>query len=113
MGILPRLRQTVQPAAGGKRLGFIDGFICVIFNPKIHSMIAVMFAQFLAPDANLSSQVGQLSVAFVVLGLFCHFPWIYGGKVILGRFESPRALRIQAAVFGTSMLLVALYVVLN
>ncbi|CUJ20111.1 Homoserine/homoserine lactone efflux protein [Achromobacter xylosoxidans] len=109
-------RASAKPAnqaAGGKRLGFIDGFICVIFNPKIHSMIAVMFAQFLAPNANLSSQVGQLSAAFVVLGLFCHFPWIYGGKVILGRFESPRALRIQAAVFGTSMLLVALYVVLN
>ncbi|MBB1219713.1 LysE family translocator, partial [Klebsiella pneumoniae] len=33
--------------------------------------------------------------------------------VILGRFNSPRALRIQAMVFGSAMLLVALYVVLN
>lgn len=109
-------RASARPAnqaADTRPLGFGDGFICVILNPKIHSMIAVMFAQFLAPDVSLSLQVGQLSAAFVILGLFCHFPWIYGGKVILGRFNSPRALRIQAAAFGTAMLLVALYVVKN
>ncbi|WP_232786514.1 LysE family translocator [Achromobacter sp. DH1f] len=109
-------RASVKPADHAepdKRLRFADGFICVILNPKIHSMIVVMFAQFLTPDVSLPLQVGQLSAAFAVLGLLCHFPWIYGGKVILGRFNSPRAVRIQAAIFGTSMLLVALYVVLN
>jgi threonine/homoserine/homoserine lactone efflux protein len=96
-----------------KAMGFRDGFICVALNPKIHSMIVVMFAQFLTPGASLASQVTQLSTAFVMLGVFCHFPWIYGGQVILGRFNTPRALRIQAAVFGASMLAVAAYVVLS
>ena len=96
-----------------KAMGFRDGFICVALNPKIHSMIVVMFAQFLTPGASLSAQVTQLSAAFVVLGLFCHFPWIYGGQVILGRFNTPRAVRIQAAIFGASMLAVAAYVVLT
>lgn len=105
--------KPANPAAVAKHLGFADGFICVILNPKIHSMIVVMFAQFRAPGVSLSLQVGQLSAAFVMLGLFCHFPWIYGGRVILGRFNSPRAVRIQAAIFGTSILLVAWYVVLN
>ncbi|KAG0751621.1 hypothetical protein G6F22_022098 [Rhizopus arrhizus] len=72
-----------------------------------------MFAQFLTPDASLATQVTQLSAAFVVLGLFCHFPWIYGGQVILGRFNTPRAVRIQAAGFGVSMLAVAACVVLS
>ena len=109
-------RASAKPAshvANNRPLGFVDGFICVILNPKIHSMIVVMFAQFLTPGVSLSLQVGQLSAAFVILGLLCHLPWIYGGKVILGRFNSPRALRIQAAVFGGAMLLVALYVALN
>lgn len=99
--------------AGGRRLGLLDGFVCVILNPKIHSMIIVMFAQFLVPQAGLASQVAQLSTAFVILGLFCHFPWIYGGQIVLGRFTSPRALRIQALVFGSSMLVVAAYVLLS
>lgn len=76
-------------------------------------MIIVMYAQFLMPGASLSSQVAQLSAAFVILGLLCHFPWIYGGQVILGRFNTPRAVRIQAAIFGTSMLAAAAYVVLS
>lgn len=101
---------TTRPQKG---MGFRDGFICVALNPKIHSMIVVMFAQFLTPGASLASQVTQLSAAFVVLRLFCHFPWIYGGLVILGRFNTPHAVRIQAAVFGASMLAVAAYVVLS
>lgn len=109
-------RASMAPASATRlrqAMGFRDGFICVALNPKIHSMIMVMFAQFLTPGASLSVQVAQLSAAFVVLGLFCHFPWIYGGQVILGRFTSPRAMRIQAAVFGISMLAVAAYVVLS
>ena len=66
-----------------------------------------------AAGASLSAQGAQLSAAFVILGLFCHFPWIYGGQVILGRFNTPRAARAQAAVFGTSMLAVAAYIVLS
>ena len=108
-------RASAAPAGrqdGGKRLGAVDGFVCVVLNPKIHSMIIVMFAQFLTPGAGLAGQVAQLSAAFVVLGLFCHFPWIYGGQVVLGRYTSPRALRIQALVFGSAMLAVAAYLVL-
>ncbi len=99
--------QAVRP------LRFRDGFLSVVLNPKIHSMIIVMFAQFLTPGASLASQASQLSVAFVILGVLCHFPWIYGGQVILGRFNSVRAMRIQAVVFGTAMLAVAAYVALS
>lgn len=105
--------RSTEDRAAIRPLGFREGLVCVLLNPKIHSMIAVMFAQFLAPEANLSWQIAQLSVAFVLLGIPCHFPWIYGGKVILGRFNSPRAVRIQAAVFGISMLAVAIYVMLG
>ncbi|MCP3098014.1 hypothetical protein LZ198_03885 [Myxococcus sp. K15C18031901] len=45
--------------------------------------------------------------------MVCHFPWIYGGKLTLGRFHSERALRIQGRVFGACMLAVALWVVLS
>jgi threonine/homoserine/homoserine lactone efflux protein len=109
-------RASAAPAgqqSGGKRLGLLDGFVCVVLNPKIHSMIIVMFAQFLVPETGLAGQVAQLSAAFVILGLFCHFPWIYGGQVVLGRFTSARALRIQALVFGSAMLAVAAYVIVS
>ncbi|MEW6342521.1 MAG: LysE family translocator [Paraburkholderia sp.] len=109
------LRSSAKPAASGERvmkqLTFVDGFVAVLLNPKIHSMILVMFSQFLDPAKPIAMQVLQLTGGFLLVGLACHFPWIYGGKVILGRFTSERAVRIQGWVFGACMLLVAAYVV--
>jgi threonine/homoserine/homoserine lactone efflux protein len=92
------------------RLTFTDGLVSVALNPKIHSMILVMFSQFLDPSKSPSVQVVQFTVAFLLVCVGCHFPWIYGGKVILGRFSSERAVRIQGRVFGVCMLLVAAYI---
>ncbi|MGY6272210.1 LysE family translocator [Achromobacter denitrificans] len=112
-GFFRALSTTGGQQGGGKRLGLLDGFVCVALNPKIHSMIIVMYAQFLTPGVGLAGQVVQLSAAFVLLGLVCHFPWIYGGQVVLGRYTSPRAQRVQALVFGSAMLAVAAYVLLS
>jgi Putative threonine efflux protein len=82
----------------------------VILNPKIHSMILVMFSQFLDPAHALPTQVVQFAVAFLLVCVACHFPWIVGGRVILRRFRSAYAMRIQGRVFGLCMILVAAYV---
>jgi len=94
-------------------LGFGAGFFCVMVNPKIHSMIVVMFAQFLRPGADMATQVALLTVAFLVVCVACHFPWIWGGKVVLQRFRSPHALQVQGWIFGACMLAVAAYVALT
>lgn len=95
------------------RFGFSAGFFCVAVNPKIHSMIVVMFAQFLRPGPGMAMQVALLTAAFLIVCVACHFPWIAGGKVVLQRFRSPRALRIQGWIFGLCMLAVAVYVALT
>ncbi|MEQ5842750.1 LysE family translocator [Paraburkholderia acidicola] len=107
-------RATVKSDDGddtdSSRLQTRDGFLSVMLNPKIHSMILVMFSQFLDPAKPLPMQVGQFTVAFFFVCIACHFPWIYGGQLILRRFKSARALQIQGWVFGVSMILVAGYV---
>lgn len=106
-------RSSATPAGGGEResgrLGVGDGFLSVILNPKIHSMILVMFSQFLDPAKSIPPQVAWLTAAFLVVCIAGHFPWIYGGQLVLRRFRSARALRIQGRVFGICMLLVAAY----
>lgn len=103
--------RSVNDSIKADEYGFQEGFLCVMVNPKIHSMIIVMFAQFLISKASFIAQVIELTAAFMMLGVLCHFPWIYGGRAILGRFNSPMALRVQAAVFGTAMAGVAVYTV--
>ncbi|WP_332686881.1 LysE family translocator [Bosea sp. (in: a-proteobacteria)] len=101
--------QTAAPTG----LRFSDGFLAVALNPKIHSTIAVMFSQFLDPGRSSGSQVTQFTLAFLAVGILCHFPWVYGGQVILGRFRSARATRIQGWCFGICMLLVAAWLALS
>ena len=93
-------------------LSFVDGFIALSLNVKVHSMILVMFSQFLSPSLPLSSQVWQMTAVFLVVGLTCHFFWIYGGQLLFSRLKTPRAMRIQGYVFGLCMLVVAVSMVL-
>lgn len=105
---------TAEPeAANPAKLSFADGFLAVTLNPKIHSTIAVMFSQFLDPAGSTTAQVWQFTLAFLLIGIVCHLPWIYGGKLILGRFRSAYALRLQGVAFGACMLLVAMYLALS
>ncbi|CAM3759991.1 Lysine transporter LysE [Bordetella tumulicola] len=92
-----------------QHLGIRDGFLSVVLNPKIHSMILVMFSQFLNPVKPLGMQVALFTIAFLVVCVVCHFPWIYGGQLVMRRFQSTRAVKIQGQVFGICMLLVAAY----
>lgn len=99
--------------APASELNFRDGVVSVALNPKIHSMILVMFSQFLNPASPLPSQVVQFTFAFMVVSIICHFLWIHAGRVILGRFRSKQALRVQGWGFGVCMLAVAAYIALS
>ena len=90
----------------------LAGFVALSLNVKVHSMILVMFSQFLSPSLPLSSQVWQMTAVFLAVGLACHFFWIYGGQLLFSRLKTPRAMRIQGYVFGLCMLAVAVSMVL-
>lgn len=94
-------------------MGFVDGFLSLSLNPKIHTMILVMYSQFLTPNLPLASQVIQIAMVFVIVATACHFAWIYGGQVLFSRVQSPRAIRAQGIAFGLSMVLVAVYTALS
>lgn len=104
----------VKPSASGKkaampRLSALDGFLSVSLNPKIHSMIFVLFSQFLRPDMPLTRQVLQIALVFTLLCVACHFPWIYGGQVLFDRFNNEKSAKLQGYVFGGCMAAVALF----
>lgn len=110
-GFFRSAKGVQKKAQAVERMDLVSGTVAVLLNVKIHSMVAVMFAQFLLPDQALLPQVLVLTGIFLLVGIVCHFPWIYGGQVILGRFTSDSALRIQGRIFGCLMLAVAVYMV--
>ncbi|OLL30994.1 lysine transporter LysE [Burkholderia sp. SRS-W-2-2016] len=96
-----------------RKLTALDGFLSVSLNPKIHSMIFVLFSQFLTPTVPLYVQVLQISVVFTILCVLCHLPWIYGGQVIFDRVKSEQSMKIQGIVFGVCMVLVAVLLAIS
>ncbi|CAN7487161.1 LysE family translocator [Trinickia sp. LjRoot230] len=108
----------VKPSKPGEHadlpeLTITDGFLSVSLNPKIHSMIFVLFSQCLRSDLALAQQVLQISAVFTVLCIACHFPWIYGGQIIFKRFSDPKAMRVQGYLFGACMAAVAVFVAVS
>ncbi len=104
------LRSSALSARSEMRpLGILDGFVSVSLNVKIHSMILVMFSQFLNPALPLLAQVIQIAIVFILVCLACHFPWIYAGQIIFSRFKTARAMRIQGYLFAACLALVALF----
>lgn len=84
------------------------GIASVLINPKIHSMIAVMMAQFLDPQAPLVGQTVLIGLLFTAISIPCHFLWLFAGQAILRRFTSRRARIVQNGAFALCMILVAI-----
>ncbi|PLZ02455.1 LysE family translocator [Burkholderia sp. WAC0059] len=96
-----------------KKLNAVDGFMSVSLNPKIHTMIFVLFSQFLTTIVPLYVQVVQISIVFTILCVLCHLPWIYGGQLIFERVKSAQSMKIQGYVFGVCMVLVAVFLAIS
>jgi threonine/homoserine/homoserine lactone efflux protein len=103
-------RSPLETTSTVRPLSVTDGFVSVCLNPKIHSMIFVMFSQFLSPHLGRYQQVVQISIVFTMLCIVCHFPWIYGGRLVFERIKSERAMKAQGYVFAAAMVLVAAFV---
>lgn len=103
--------QAAQPSEGkqARPPSVADGIISVSLNLKIHSMILVMFSQFMHSRMPLLDQVLQISSVFMLICVACHFPWIYAGQLIFSRIRTQRAMRLQGYLFAACMLLVALF----
>ncbi|WP_293932328.1 LysE family translocator [Iodobacter sp.] len=91
------------------RLNAWDGFLSVSLNPKIHSMILVLFSQFLNPSLVLFNQVMQISMVFVLISMLCHLLWIYSGQLLFSQLKSQQAMRVQGYLFGGCLIFVAIF----
>ena len=94
-------------------LGAGDGFVSVMLNPKIHSMVLVMFSQFLDPARPTAPQVAWMTLLFAALSVACHGLWLVAGQLLFSRLRSRAAQRLQAWAFGGSMAAVAAFVALS
>jgi len=91
-----------------KELSYFDGLIIQFFNVKGWMMIVLMFSLFSnsLTYENTSINILILCIMLAMLNLTCHLIWISFSSVIFKKLLKSQ--KIQAYVFASSLLLVAI-----
>lgn len=102
-------RKGIQRKNSSTNLKFIDGVISQALNIKGISIVLTMYSQFLDKDQSIVYEVFTLSFALLLLNLFTHFTWVYGGSWMAKRFASNYAVQIQSKIFGTMLIAISFW----
>lgn len=101
-------RRAHKPDSAPK-LTFRDGVISQALNIKGVSIVALMHSQFLSPDMPVLPQVLLLTAMLTALNLCNHFGWAFCGAWTAGKFSGAASVRIQNAVYGAMLIVVAVW----
>ncbi|MFE1784007.1 LysE family translocator [Streptomyces sp. NPDC059506] len=93
-----------------RRIGFRDGAVVLLMNPKAYYIIAVMFVQFLAPSGDSDvTAVLVITAVFTANNLAAFIVWALGGRALTALFRSEPAKRRIDYVFAFSLAGVAVW----
>ncbi|MBU2629512.1 MAG: LysE family translocator [Proteobacteria bacterium] len=100
-----------------KPMGFKDGVILTMFNPKAHLLMILMFSQFMQPDgrpgSQMVAQIFLLTFALALVNIPNHLVWSYMGDVIARRIKSNQSDRKSNMIFSVMLISVAIYILIS
>jgi len=102
-------RKKIDHEKPTTQLRFIDGVISQALNVKGVTIILTMYSQFLDGGESLVYEVLSLSAALLLLNVFTHTTWAYGGDWMARKFASHRAVVVQSRIFGVMLVLIAVW----
>jgi len=103
------IRKEVHANESNTKLTFLDGVISQALNIKGLTIVITMYSQFLNEDSSLSYEVIRLSLLLLILNLFTHTTWSYGGAWMAQKFASNHAVQVQSKIFGSMLILISLW----
>ncbi|MBN2348819.1 MAG: LysE family translocator [Bacteroidales bacterium] len=95
-------KNTVAP-------GYFNGIILNLLNPKGITALLIMYSQFLTGNTEIASRVFILSMLVLLISISSHILWTIGGNWLTSQFNSSRSVKIQGIVFGTMLVIVAVW----
>lgn len=92
------LKASMQAQAGSRseapvRIGFADGALILLFNPKAYYIIGLLFTQFLVPPNDGLAAVLNITTIFTLNNLVAFLVWTLAGAAIARLFMSETANR--------------------
>lgn len=102
-------RKDIQKKETPTKLTFLDGVISQALNVKGITIVLTMYSQFLDKEHSLVYEIISLSFALLLLNLFTHTTWTYGGSWMARKFASDYAVEIQSKIFGSMLIAIAFW----
>ncbi len=106
-------REPTTPVARRRSIGFFDGAVVLLLNPKAYYIIGLVFTNFLSPGGNQVIEVVTLSMVFTLNNLVAFVVWTIAGAALTVVFRGQRAGRWIDVGFGLTLILVAVWMGLS
>ncbi len=104
----------VQYAIEPRKVGFFDGVILLLLNPKAYLIIGLMFSQFIDDaDQNSTKIILWITTIFTLNNWISFTLWTYVGDRILSRYRTDNHARSLNILFGVILAVVALWMLFN
>ena len=94
--------------ASARPLGFRDGALLQLMNPKVIIFGITLFSTFLAPVARNLLSLVLLPAAFAFLSFSSTTTWAFAGTAIVAATRRPGILRLINTVLALSLVLIAI-----
>jgi len=96
-----------------KAFTFKDGIVLQMLNPKGWTMLFLMFSTLLDGSFDRNSQVLYLVFMLAVLNITTHFTWVAAGNYISKWVNNSQTEKYLNYFFSGSLLLVAIWILIN
>lgn len=112
------LKASLQVQAGGEvggaplKIGFIDGALILLFNPKAYYIIGLLFTQFLVPPNVGLAAVLNITTIFTLNNLVAFSVWTLAGAGISRLFTSETTNRRINIVFALCLIGVGVWMLI-
>ncbi|WP_425071384.1 LysE family translocator [Sagittula sp. S175] len=97
-----------EDETAARPIGFGDGAVLLVLNPKAYVIIALMFTQFLGTAGN-AALILLIATVFTLNNLLAFSLWTLAGDVLLRGFRTPTHARRINLAFGAALALTALW----
>jgi threonine/homoserine/homoserine lactone efflux protein len=91
------------------RIGFTDGALILLFNPKAYYIIGLLFTQFLVPPNDGLAAVLNITTIFTLNNLVAFLVWTLAGAAIARLFMSETANRRINILFALCLIGVGIW----
>ncbi|KZN59270.1 hypothetical protein N473_03685 [Pseudoalteromonas luteoviolacea CPMOR-1] len=105
--------KSALSSTGDKSVGFMDGFILNLFNPKAYAACIAIFANVALPfESQVQASVVAASILFAV-AIVADALWLYFGGVLHRVVKTSQQLRYLRLFFASLLVLLLGYVTLS